>query len=115
MCDALGTAKCSVQIETNALRVTRWDFPVRGDNTGWHTHEFPYVVVPLFDGRLAITSPEGETASTDLAAGQSYSRPAGIRHDVASDFDDPVAFVEIEFLEGGSEGEEKRKGILYPM
>ncbi len=31
-----------------------------------------------------------------LAHGQSYRRPAGIRHDVQNGSDHPIAFVEIE-------------------
>jgi mannose-6-phosphate isomerase-like protein (cupin superfamily) len=37
-----------------------------------------------------------QVTDTSLAAGQAYSRPAGIRHDVMNGSDHPIAFIEIE-------------------
>jgi hypothetical protein len=51
--------KSTVQVEDTTTRVTRWDLPP-GACTGPHVHEFDYVVVPLTDSILTVTTPEGE-------------------------------------------------------
>ena len=101
MCEATGTAIGTVQVETEEVRVTRWDFPHKGANTGWHTHAYDYVVVPVVDGTLSITSPDGTVSEVPLKAGVSYAREAGVEHDVANGLDTPMAFVEIEMLKTG--------------
>lgn len=75
-------------------RITRWDF-APGAVTGFHRHAWPYFVVMLVDGTLRIQAGDTET-DVPLAAGQSYSRPAGIEHDVMNASPHPIAFVEIE-------------------
>ena len=84
----------TVQIDDAVVRVTEWRF-APGAATGWHRHEYPYVVVPLTTGRLAVTGPDG-TATADLVAGRSYARPAGVEHDVQNANAFEFAFVEIE-------------------
>lgn len=98
MCEANGTAIGTVQIENEEVRVTRWDFPHKGANTGWHKHAYDYVVVPVVDGTLAITNPDGTVSHAPLKAGVSYARSAGVEHDVANALDTPVVFVEVEML-----------------
>jgi beta-alanine degradation protein BauB len=89
-----GRALPTVQIDDGIVRVTEWRFSP-GAATGWHRHEYPYVVVPLTTGRLGITGPEGSTTA-ELAAGRSYARPAGVEHDVQNVNDFEFAFVEVE-------------------
>ncbi len=91
-------AKGAIQLETPAVRVTRWDLPP-DSHTGEHTHEFDYIVVPITDGVLTITSPDGTVTEAALATGQSYNRSAGVEHNVANRTDTAIAFVEIELLE----------------
>ena len=93
-----GTAKAKVVIENNRTRVTEWRFPDRGDNTGWHRHEFDYVVVPLFDGVLEIVDPAGEITRAEVRNGDPYFRERGVEHDVINGNDFACAFIEIEFL-----------------
>ena len=93
-----GTAIATIQVETDTLRVTRWDFPKKGDNTGWHRHAYDYVVVPLFDGVLEIEGNDGTRTKAPMQNGVSYARKAGVEHDVINANDGPVAFVEIELL-----------------
>ena len=69
-----------------------------GDNTGWHRHEFDYVVVPMFDGILNIELEGGEKIQAQMQKGVPYFRDLGVKHDVASGNDFECAFVEIEFL-----------------
>lgn len=92
------TAKAiSEQQEDNArTRVTRWRF-APGAATGFHRHEFDYVVVPLSDGRLKIVDKEGRESFSELAAGVSYFRRAGVEHDVINAGTGEFAFIEIEF------------------
>jgi citrate lyase beta subunit len=93
-----GTAKPTVRIENEHTRTTEWRFAGRGDNTGWHRHEFNYVVVPLFDGALDILDASGQTSRAELSHGVPYFREAGVEHDVINANDFECAFVEIEFL-----------------
>lgn len=94
-------ATATVQVDTEAVRVTRWDFPP-GSHTGAHVHAYDYVVVPITGGQLTITAPDGEVTEAPLAIGASYNRSAGVEHDVANLTDGHVAFVEIELLEHGT-------------
>jgi beta-alanine degradation protein BauB len=84
----------TVQVDDAAVRITRWDF-APGAATGWHEHGWPYVVVMLVAGTLKVHD-GAKVTDTALAAGQSYRRPAGIRHDVMNGSDHPIAFIEIE-------------------
>ena len=83
-----------IQVDNNRLRVTEWRF-VPGAATGWHCHEFDYVVVPMTTGRLLLKEPEGERHA-ELTAGVSYSREAGVEHDVVNTNDYEFVFIEVE-------------------
>jgi len=90
----------TVQQDDASVRVTRWDF-TPGAVTGWHEHGWPYVVVMLADGILRVH--DGQAVSeTALKAGDTYTRPAGIRHDVMNGADHPIAFIEIELKRPGA-------------
>ena len=92
------TAKASgkVQEDNARTRVTLWSFPPRGE-TGFHRHEFDYVVVPLTTGPLKIVDMQGRESIAPLTAGASYFRNAGVEHNVINDSDAGFSFVEIEF------------------
>lgn len=84
----------TVQIDNDRVRVSEWRF-ADGAATGWHRHEFDYVIVPLLSGALSVD--DGETVTTmELEPGASYFRPAGVEHDVANASSHDFAFVEIE-------------------
>lgn len=87
-------AVATVQIDNNQVRVTQWDF-APGTQTGPHTHEYDYVVVPLTAGTLQVHSPEG-VIDNALAPGASYQRAAGVSHNVVNGSADHCSFVEIE-------------------
>jgi quercetin dioxygenase-like cupin family protein len=93
-----GTAKPTVFIDNERTRVTEWRFAGRGDNTGWHRHEYDYVVVPLFDGVLEIETEGGKRTTAELKNGVPYFREVGVEHDVINANAFECAFVEIEFL-----------------
>ena len=88
-------AVATVQIDDALVRVTEWRF-APGAATGWHRHEYPYVVVPMSTGRLAITGADGAVTAADLVTGRSYARPAGVEHDVRNANAFEFVFVEIE-------------------
>ena len=105
MCESKegGSAIGTVLIESERVRVTRWDFPQPVDCTGWHRHEHDYVVVPLFDGDLRIDTGAGIVTSS-LTTGGSYFREAGVEHDVCNGNDVACSFIEVEMLEASPKG-----------
>ena len=82
------------QIENERIVVTEWRF-APGAETGWHTHEMDYVVVPGTTGQLTIDTRDG-IAHSDLTAGISYAREAGVHHNVINDNEFEFVFVEVE-------------------
>jgi beta-alanine degradation protein BauB len=84
----------TIQRDDADMRITRWDF-APGAVTGQHTHGWPYLVVLLTDAIMRVDDGTRVT-ETRLSAGQTYSRPAGVEHDVMNGGDVPMAFVEIE-------------------
>ncbi len=94
-----GTATPETVIENKRVRVTKWHFAKRGDNTGWHRHGYDYIVVPLFDGNLEIQDSAGNRTTAAMSNGAPYFREAGVEHDVINGNDFACAFVEIELLE----------------
>ena len=84
----------SKQVDNERFIVTEWRFPPQG-HTGWHRHAHDYVVVPMTTGTLRIDLGGSETEA-QLTAGVSYSRDAGVEHDVINANDGEFVFVEIE-------------------
>jgi beta-alanine degradation protein BauB len=87
-------ATATVQIDNERVIVTEWRL-APGTQTGHHRHGLEYVVVPIVGGVLTIESATGSTP-VPIVAGQSYTRPAGVEHNVANDTDAEIVFVEIE-------------------
>jgi quercetin dioxygenase-like cupin family protein len=84
----------TVTIDNERVRVTRWRF-APGATTGFHRHEYDYVVVPLTTGRLASAGPAGDSVA-ELVTGTPYFRPAGVEHDVRNANAFEFVFVEVE-------------------
>ena len=55
----MGAATPTVLIDNERVRVTEWRFRP-GEATGWHRHEYDYVVVPVTTGKLHLKEPDGE-------------------------------------------------------
>lgn len=87
-------AEATVLIDNERARVTRWRF-APGASTGWHRHEYDYVIVPLTDGKLELVEPEGARYS-ELETGAPYFRERGVEHDVVNANDHEFTFIEIE-------------------
>ena len=84
----------TVQVDNDRVRATEWRF-APGAATGWHRHEFDYVVVPMTTGKLLLKEGDGERYA-ELTAGVSYSREVGVEHNVINANDYEFVFVEVE-------------------
>ena len=89
-------ATSTVFIDNDTTCVTEWRFAA-GAETGWHRHEYNYVVVPMMDGRLRIDVGGDEHVYADMKSGAPYYREAGVEHNVINANDHEYAFIEVEF------------------
>ena len=94
MPDKRPSATPTVQIDNDNTIVTEWRFPPHGE-TGWHIHQYDYVVVPLVTGELRLETPDEERLA-ELVTGQAYARKAGVEHNVINNKDFEFVFIEIE-------------------
>ena len=90
-------AKATLLIENERVRVTEWRFQA-DEATGWHKHEYDYVIVPIMDGTLRLENPDGSVES-ELTTGVPYFREAGVEHDVINTSGCEMAFIETELKE----------------
>lgn len=91
----MGEATPTRLIDNDRVRVTEWRFKP-GEATGWHRHEFDYVVVPVTNGQLLLKEANGER-TFDLQLGNPYFREEGVEHDVANPSEtEDVVFIEVE-------------------
>ena len=88
-------ATSKVFTDNERVRVAEWRF-APGAATGWHRHEFDYVVVPMLDGKLKIVTEGGAETIAELEKGVPYFRNAGVEHDVINANDYEFAFIEVE-------------------
>ena len=89
-------ATSTVQTDNDRTRVTEWRFNP-GAATGYHRHEYDYVIVPITSGKLKLIGPDQSENLAELTAGVSYFRNAGVEHDVINANDYEFVFVEVEF------------------
>jgi quercetin dioxygenase-like cupin family protein len=87
-------AQSTIQIDNDVVRVTEWRFPSNSE-TGWHVHDFEYVVVPMNTGQLTLHTHDGAIVN-ELTLGSPYHRPAGSEHNVVNDGNDEFVFIEME-------------------
>ena len=91
----MGAATPTRLIDNERVRVTEWRFRP-GEATGWHRHEYDYVVVPVTTGQLHLKEPDGER-TIDIVLGTPYFREEGVEHDVINPSEtDDVIFIEVE-------------------
>ena len=82
-------------IDNERVRVTEWKFRP-GESTGFHRHEFDYVVVPMTTGDLLLKDSHGDQV-VRIEAGVPYFKELGVEHDVINPSkSDDVIFVEVE-------------------
>tara|TARA_B100000963_G_scaffold131858_1_gene114890 strand:- start:137 stop:436 length:300 start_codon:yes stop_codon:yes gene_type:complete len=88
-------ANANVQIDNERIRVTEYSFN-DNEETGFHVHQYDYIVVPQTNGQLLLIDDKGEETTATLLRGQSYYRQAGVSHNVINDGDEKLVFIEIE-------------------
>ena len=88
-------AQSNILIENERVRVFEWRL-VPGATTGYHRHEYDYVVVPLSTGKLRVVAPDGSEKIAERPLGEPHYGTAGTEHDVFSASDDEYTFLEIE-------------------
>ena len=90
--------KCSstLLVEDKKVRVTRFDFEP-DQETGWHIHEYDYVITAITDCFMTLQHPDGTETNSEVAAGNAYIRDAGVHHNVINKSDQKMSFIEIEF------------------
>ena len=82
-------------IDDARVRVTRFDFSV-GQETGWHRHEYDYVITAITDCHMRLEHLDGTTNQVTVFSGLAYRRETGVEHNVVNVGDAPMSFVEIE-------------------
>lgn len=88
-------AEAICHVDNEHVRVTEWRF-APGAATGWHRHEYDYVITPVTGGPFTIADGEGNETAFEMKPGESYFRTAGVEHDVVSAGDAEQSFVEVE-------------------
>ena len=66
------------------------------EETGWHEHEFDYVITILTDCKMLLENPDGSNTSAEFIAGDVYERKQGVCHNVINASDQPMSFIELE-------------------
>ena len=88
-------AKANIQIDNDRIRVTEYSFN-KNEETGFHVHQWDYVVIPQTNGQLLlIDDNELETTAT-LIRGKPYYRKAGVSHNVINNGKEKLVFIELE-------------------
>lgn len=87
-------AIATTQVDNAQVLITHWQFAANAE-TGWHQHQYDYIVVPLNNGQLQLAT-QDSIETVELRAGESYFRPAGVKHNVINSNGFEFAFVEIE-------------------
>ncbi len=85
----------SVHVDNDHVRVTEWRF-APGAATGWHRHDYDYVITPVVGGQIEIVGADGERTPFTMEPGVSYFREAGVEHDVVNGEGGELRFVEVE-------------------
>ena len=83
-----------VQLDNDRTIIRQWIF-APGSETGWHTHDHDFIVVPQTKGTLLLQTIDGES-SKELMPSSSYFRNAGIKHNAINAGDDEIVLLEIE-------------------
>ena len=71
-----------------------------GEQTGWHSHDFDYVVVQLSGGRLHLDYADGSEREVDYAPGGTLTGSAPVEHNAISVGDEAIVSLEIEYKKG---------------
>ena len=89
------TCTAKMLVDDERTRGTRFEF-LPDQETGWHEHQYDYVIAAVTDCEMKIEQPDGENTSVFVAAGDAYRRNAGVKHNVINNGKVPMSFIEIE-------------------
>lgn len=98
MSSARESATPEQMIDNDRVRVTKWSF-TPGAATGWHVHEYDYVITPVVGSAVVLVDKDGHETAVEMVAGVTYFREAGVAHDVINAGPGPLVFVETELKE----------------
>ena len=88
-------AKANIQIDNERIGVTEYSFN-KNEETGFHVHQWDYVVIPQTDGLLLLINDNGVDTTATLVKGQPYYREAGVSHNVINNGKEKLVFIEVE-------------------
>lgn len=91
-------AMATTLVDDDRVRVTRFNFAPDAE-TGWHRHEFDYVITTLTPCSMLLEEPGGGTRTVVFEAGEAYRREEGVEHNVINAGSVPMSFVEVELKE----------------
>ena len=91
----MSKAEPIVHVDNEHVRVTEWRF-APGAATGWHRHDYDYVITSVVGGQVEIVGADRERTPFTMEPGQSYFREAGVEHDVVNGVGGELRFVEVE-------------------
>lgn len=90
------SARSETSVDDQRVRVTTWTFAAQNDDTGFHTHEYDYIVVPVTGGTFTVIAEDETSRQMTQRAGVPYPGTAGTAHNVIHSGEAPAVFVEIE-------------------
>ena len=93
MCET-GTAFVELVEDNPTVRIVRYTL-TEGSSTGWHRHDFDYVIVPYCDCRVRVDTADA-SVEAEMRRDLPYFREKGVRHNVTSLMQGQVSFLEIE-------------------
>ena len=85
----------TIHIDNEHVRVTKWVF-APGAATGWHRHDFDYIVTPVTGQKIETEDADGKRTPFEMVTGVPYFREAGVEHDVINSSEGELCFVEVE-------------------
>jgi beta-alanine degradation protein BauB len=88
-------ARSQTSVDDDRVRVTTLTFD-DGDETGYHRHDYDYIVVPVTGGTFRVEESDGTTRELAQVAGAPYQGRGGTEHNVVNRSGTTVSFVEIE-------------------
>lgn len=90
-------ATSEITYENEHFRATKWTISPGGE-IPMHRHEYEYVVVPLSDNVMHVTTAEGELIEARMVPGTAYGRPKGSEHKNENRGETDIVFIEVESL-----------------
>lgn len=91
------TSSSEIVYENDRFRATKWTIQP-GGTIPMHRHEYDYVVVPISNNIMHVTTADGELIESRLEPGTAYGRDKGSEHMNENRGEDHVVFIEVEYL-----------------